>query len=266
MATALDTVGQYKLDRVFNRTFSTIVDNWLVLLGFALAVGAVSAAASVYSIQGFLDAIPTDGQPANPNAVFAAFQGPGYWVGITVTLLCQAASHSGMIVAMQARKANESAGFAETFAGAIRFFLPVLGLTILWTLGVMAGWILLVVPGLILLTMWSVSLPALVIERLGVFASFGRSIDLTKGIRWPVFGTLVAFMFIYYIIAFAVQGFSSMGMIALYKSNIVLGVVAATLSSAVLSVLMTAFLFALYQEVRATQEGEGSSGLAEIFS
>ena len=81
-----------------------------------------------------------------------------------------------------------------------------------------------------------------------------------------MFGTLAAFMFIYYIIAFAVQGFSSMGMIALYKSNVMLGVAAATLSSGVLMVLMSAFLYALYDEVRAAKEGEGSNGLAAIFS
>jgi hypothetical protein len=45
-------------------------------------------------------------------------------------------------------------------------------------LGVTAGFALLVVPGLVLLTFWSMIVPAVVLERAGVFRAFRRSSQL----------------------------------------------------------------------------------------
>jgi len=50
------------------------------------------------------------------------------------------------------------------------------------------GALLLVFPGIVFMTMASVALPALVIERTGPFRSLTRSIDLTEGYRWKIFG------------------------------------------------------------------------------
>ena len=55
----------------------------------------------------------------------------------------------------------------------------------------MIGLVLLVVPGLFLITIWAVIAPVIVLERAGVFESFGRSRHLVKGNGWQVFGVLV---------------------------------------------------------------------------
>lgn len=62
---------------------------------------------------------------------------------------------------------------------------------ILAGLGIALGFILLIVPGLILLTIWSVIAPAIVLERIGVMESFGRSRQLVKDNGWQVFGVIV---------------------------------------------------------------------------
>lgn len=70
--------------------------------------------------------------------------------------------------------------------------LPVgMGVGFLAYLGIVLGTILLIVPGLILFTMWSVALPAAIVERTGVFRARGRSRDLTSGRRWRVFGAIL---------------------------------------------------------------------------
>jgi hypothetical protein len=74
------------------------------------------------------------------------------------------------------------------------------------------------------------------------------------------------FLVIYIFVTFAFQGFSTMGMLNLYKSNMFLGTAVALVMSTVLSLLMTSFLAALYREVTLVKEGGGSSSLAEIFS
>lgn len=54
------------------------------------------------------------------------------------------------------------------------------------------GLLLLIAPGLFLLTIWCLIVPVIVLERLGIGASFGRSRELVRGFAWQVFGTLVA--------------------------------------------------------------------------
>jgi hypothetical protein len=53
------------------------------------------------------------------------------------------------------------------------------------------GLVLLIVPGLILLTIWSVVVPAVMLENTGVFRSFGRSQELVRGHGFGVFTVIV---------------------------------------------------------------------------
>lgn len=53
------------------------------------------------------------------------------------------------------------------------------------------GFMLLLIPGLILMCLWSLVVPACVLERLGPLSSLSRSARLTKGYRWPVFGLIL---------------------------------------------------------------------------
>jgi hypothetical protein len=79
------------------------------------------------------------------------------------------------------------------FSSASPFIAPLLGAGILAGIGIGIGFILLVVPGLFLLTIWAVIVPAIVIERTGVFGAFGRSRELVRGNGWRVFGVIVVF-------------------------------------------------------------------------
>ena len=70
-------------------------------------------------------------------------------------------------------------------------FWPLVGVSILFGLGVGLGFILLIIPGLFLLVIWSVVAPVTVLERPGVFHAFGRSRALVRGNGWNVFGVIV---------------------------------------------------------------------------
>jgi hypothetical protein len=89
-------------------------------------------------------------------------------------------------------------------------FLPLLGLSILLSFGLVAAvifsffiiWALalalggfaivlapvIAVPPFILFVMWLVAVPACVVEGQGAIASMFRSADLTKGFRWKITG------------------------------------------------------------------------------
>jgi hypothetical protein len=69
--------------------------------------------------------------------------------------------------------------------------LPLMAVSVLFALGLTIGFILLIIPGLFLLVIWSVVAPVMVLERPGVFATFGRSRELVRGNWWNVFGVIV---------------------------------------------------------------------------
>ena len=80
---------------------------------------------------------------------------------------------------------------SSLFAGVGPVFWQLLAVAILAGIGIAIGLVLLIIPGLILITIWSVVVPVVVLEKPGVFAAFGRSRELVRGHGWPVFGTLV---------------------------------------------------------------------------
>lgn len=77
------------------------------------------------------------------------------------------------------------------FGSALPLIGPLLLAGILAGIGIAIGLILLIAPGLFLLTIWAVIVPAIVIERVGVLDSFGRSRELVRGSGWQVFGVIV---------------------------------------------------------------------------
>ena len=254
-------MGQFEIGGVVRRMVSGISGNWQMLLVVALVSGALSAAFTTLSMSQFIRFVDA----ANPTAMLSMFISPAYWLAVVGSMSVGTFSMAAMLGVL-VRSAGDTPSTGSTFAVGLRCFLPLIALTILWIFGLLVGYIMLIVPALFLVTMWSVAAPALVAERLNPIAAFGRSRALTKGIRWPVFGALLLFVIVYLVIAYGVQGFSSTGMLSLYRSNMTAAMVIGTLSSSVLSIMTSAFLAGLYGEVLESKEGGSQSQLAEVFA
>lgn len=92
------------------------------------------------------------------------------------------------------------------FGSAAPFIAPLLAVGILGGIGIAIGFVLLIIPGLILITIWAVIVPVIVIERAGVFDSFGRSREVVRGNGWRVFGVLVVLFVISAVASAVLQG------------------------------------------------------------
>jgi hypothetical protein len=79
----------------------------------------------------------------------------------------------------------------QTFSRAQEHLGPLIGAGLLAGLGIALGLIALIVPGLYLMTIWSVLIPVVVLERRAVMEAFGRSRELVRGNGWNVFGVIV---------------------------------------------------------------------------
>jgi hypothetical protein len=137
--------------------------------------------------------------------------------------------------------------------------------------GIVLGMIALIVPGLILFTMWSVALPAAIVERTGILASLGRSRQLTRGRRWRVFGTalipLVGTAVINLAIAGIVFGFRGLTAVAnqlategSYLYQLVYWVLGGIEQAFTVSVFAT-----LYYYLRREKDGVDIEQLAAVF-
>jgi len=156
---------------VISRVWRIYVDQASVLM---------PAAAVVFVIEGILAALLADGGSVL-DLLLAEI------VAIVASIL-----FTGMVVELVA---DVQDGRRDASAGQLlRAVTPVLGQLILVGfiagVGIVIGFVLIIVPGLILITIWSVFVPVIVLERAPGLSSLGRSRELVRGNGWQVFGVL----------------------------------------------------------------------------
>lgn len=81
--------------------------------------------------------------------------------------------------------------FKEAVQEALPRLLPLLGLTVLYTLAIMVAAIFCLVPAIIPYTFWALASPAFILERGTVREAFRRSVKLVSGMFWRIFGILL---------------------------------------------------------------------------
>ena len=116
----------------------------------------------------------------------------GALLGSIVVFVALFLVQASLVKAVQdIRDGTADLSIGQTMQAATPSLGAVIGAGVLAGIAITIGLILLIAPGLFLITIWAVIVPAIVIERAGVFASFGRSQQLVRGYGWQVFGTLV---------------------------------------------------------------------------
>ncbi len=265
--TVVETSRGVSVGAVFGRSVNVIKANPLATLGTSFALMALPQLVL--------------GQIGLGAAVFQNVREGLYALagvyGLIVGLLWLIAS-GALVQATVAHDQGRAADPREMLQVGVARCLPLFAVYVLFTLGVWAGTIFLVVPGIMLAVMWSVSLPAIVAERPGVFGAFGRSRALTKGARWHVFGILLLACVIYLLASMlagvaSVAGYASLGaltgggQVQVPVPSPSLGV--QLLQSIVTTVSLTWFTTvgaSLFIELRDWKDGPDVDRLADIFA
>lgn len=118
------------------------------------------------------------------------------WLGILISALASIVGtfwlQGALVEAVQdVRDGKQDLSIGEIFSRVRPRLGALIVAGILAGLGIAVGLILLIVPGLYLLTIWSVIVPAIVIEGKSAGESFGRSRELVSGYGWNVFGVII---------------------------------------------------------------------------
>ena len=224
---------------IFRRNVVKLVTLAAIVVGVAVVavVGLVVAAGFAFAIGGAV----AGGAAA---VLFGLF---GIFGIIVVSVVLQAAYVQVAIADLNGRELSVGACLESTF----NHIGPLVGIAVLMGLGLLAGLLAFVVPAFILLTMWSVVAPVRVVERTEVVATFRRSMELTAGSRWRVFGLIA----IYIVASAVVQG-------ALENLG---GPFVAGLASALMGMLAAIGTAALYMELRRLKDGVAPESLASVF-
>lgn len=255
----------FNIGRTFSRAFSLIA---ATLPSVGLFVTLMAAGHSLF--QGGLFSVLLKRMSLNSGSgkMEMLVTSGWYWAillgGFALTAMLMAGATYGNLKAAH----NEATTFGDCLSFGLMHALPVLGLTLLWYLAVGLGWILLLVPGIILMCMWSAAIPAFVGEGLGVFASFGRSRELTKGSRLKIFVVLMIYIVVVYggMVAanFAVLGsyFTADPTAGLNNSSLYLARIPLT---CIMQLALCALLSAIYLEALEVKEGGATGQLVEVF-
>lgn len=266
MATAAPVYDDQNVSigRVFQRALSAVQLNPLVIVGLALVVGAVPGLIMTYLlVQSGLGA---------PSALqsgfsFGRIMGASFFSGI-ISMVIAAFVQGAMTRATVAANEGQRASLVESFSTALRVLLPLIGLSLLMGIALMFGFVLLIVPGVILLLMWAVAVPVLVVERTGVIAAFGRSAELTKGVRLKILGLFLVLAVAYWLLSI-VFGFVGLKMYSPATSvyGITIGnLLGSVIIGTIFNVLWGTIQPSLYVELRQAKEGSSAQHLAEVFA
>lgn len=143
--------------------------------------------------------------------------------------------------------------------------VPVIGVSILVGLSIVAGLVLLVVPGLIVFTILWVAIPAAVMERPGNQAKLTRRTELTKTYRWSVFRLIVILFVAGLAVDFAVAAIFGGGRPFGGTTGSTAAILAKLTVVAFFSVLGAVVSAVRYHNLRRTKEGVGMEQIAAIF-
>ncbi len=152
--------------------------------------------------------------------------------------------------------------FTESFSHGLSVAVPTILAGIVVSVLSFLGMMVFFIPGIIIFMILMVTIPVIVIENPGVFASLGRSAELTKGNRWALFGILLIFMVI--VIVVSIVGSLISGIIAAMGMEIV-GLIVSIAFQIFYTAIGPVLYAVVYNNLRVAKEGISTDQIVSVF-
>ncbi|MEM8696775.1 MAG: hypothetical protein AAGE05_12205 [Pseudomonadota bacterium] len=297
MVSEAGTYPRFSFSKTVSDLFGSIGRNFLILAVLAMLLSglpnAIYAGVALQSLGLFVNA-----QSVFSGGLLDVFT-PTFVIGWLVTICGAVAAQAGMTAVVLGDLRGKPLDFAAAFAAALRYFLPVFGITIVYYLaaasvialpmlaifGLVAGaaggigaafsavilLFLVIVPLLLFIVIvWIAAVPAAIEERITIFASLGRSWSLTSGHRWKILGMIIIYLFVVMMVSSAISAATMPIMMAdPAMTNSLDGMtpfmIAQSFLGALTLIITYPALAAIYVNLRAAKEGFGDESVADIF-
>lgn len=234
--------GDFRIGQVLSKAFSVFFKN---IVTFSLISGIVGIPIVLFNL--FAEQAPPDQKLIYSLLAFVTylFFGP-----LSAAIILHGAFQQmrGLPVRL-----------GESISSGLARLLPLLGLMILQTIGIMLGTLLFIIPGLILMVMWYVAIPVCVVERQGPVKSLGRSRELTQGFRWKI----VALAILAALIGMA--GAAILSLSALILPESLIQFVIHLIWQAVAGAFGAVLIVVAYYYLRVAKEGIDLEQIANVF-
>lgn len=243
--------GTFSVGQVLKRTFGTFFANFVPFCVLALILYLPSLLLGFGSMDDLQGGIATPQYTAGDIAVMA------------LSLILSYILIGALVYGTVQHLSGQKAGLGEIVSRGLSRVIPVIVIAILLSLIVGIGFALLIIPGIFLAVVYSVVVPAAVVERPGIIGSFKRSWELTKGYRWPVLGLLLILFVILILFSFitgAVAGFA-----IFFMDNLNLLLVVNYVISAISGTFASVLIAVIYHDLRVAKEGVSSAQIAAVF-
>ncbi|SLN24976.1 hypothetical protein ROA7450_01026 [Roseovarius albus] len=199
------------------------------------------------------------------NISLEAFSGMGFALSMVIQFAVYGLSTALLVQMAYDSKLGRPANVAAYFSRAVQSIVPITLLSIVAGILIGLASLALVVPGLWLYAVFSVLVPAVVIDRAG-FGALGRSTSLTKEYRWPVLGSLILIGICSWALSFALT--FVLGLVGIGFGGAAVGAVSIVLFAAITGVsygLSAVAISLIYARLREIKEGTSMNDLASVF-
>jgi hypothetical protein len=252
-----ETTGKLDIGRVIRELFSVLGRNFQTFAILAVLLTGIPTAV-IYGLQ--TNAVANAANGNFGAGFFSSFLGGIF--SLMTGLILQGTIIYGAVNDLNGRKVS----VADSLRIGLNVFLPLLLIAILMGLAIGLGMVLLIVPGVMLAVAWCVAVPAFVVERCAVMDVFGRSAQLTRGNRWPIFGLFVIYIIIVLIIELVLGVFGGLTNLATFGGfPVITRLIVLPLINVAGALIGATGAAVLYVELRRVREGVGPEGLAAIF-
>jgi hypothetical protein len=255
-----------RVGEILDGAITTMRKHAALMVGAAAAVMAVVQllnALVMVSLQDQLQTVEagatlTEDQALNLLGDFAGATG----LTVVVTVLATTFLSGFLTVVIGKAVLGRPVRAGEVWTEIRPLLLPLLGLTIIYTLIVVVGLIVFIIPGIWLYVMFALATPALVLERGRIFTALGRSRLLVRGSWWRTFGILLLAAIIAAIISMIIAlpfdllgGGAALGNSAMSTGGIWLSALGGVVAGAITYPFSAGVTALLYIDQRMRKEG-----------
>ena len=260
MSSAMSMKDQsFEIGKILGGAFGLIGRKPLIVFGLALVFAAIPTRLFYYAVGAWA---PSGG--ASGAASFGWLLLTNAWSFVVQTIVPGALIGTAVIV-YEGGRPDLDIGLRP----ALQRLAPLIGVSLLYAIGCLIGVATFFIPFLFLLVRWSIVAPVAVMEPVGVGEAFGRSSELTRGIRLKIFGLIIVTGLLESLAAAVVNLLSLvLGSALLFGQDASLDPVAVTLRivmETAISGFSAAVYCMLYIALRERMEGPMSDRLTEIF-